>query len=265
VGASPASEETEMKKLFDTAFGLVLYVGLILVLGVTGVESITRGLGERKLDEAPTVALAELAAHAGKAVRVRARISGEPALFSAGGERLAFQAVTVTHNESSGSGEDRSETTVTDYARTAPEILLASDGGTTVGVLTQGVDLRFVPERFQGTMGGEGALPPGAASLVSSSFTGFPERAAADLSVRAIPDGAEVSILGTVQVVDGQPVLQAADGVPFVVTPLPFEQVLKEAGSSGVWNLAVGAALLLGSLALAASALRDRFRGQAAA
>lgn len=252
-----------MKKRFDTAFGLLLNVGLVLFLGVAGAGMVVRGMADRKLDDAPTVALSELAAHAGETVRVRARVSGEPAIQSPGGERLAFQAVTVTHTESSGSGEDYSEKTVTDYARTAPEILLASDGGTTVGVLTQGVDLRFVPERFRGPLGSEGTLPPAAASVVSSSFTSLPERGA-DLSVRAIADGAEVSILGTVQVVDGQAVLQAADGVPFVVTPLPFEEVLKEAGSDGIWDLALGAALLLGSLVLAGWSIRG-LRGKPAA
>ncbi len=253
-----------MKKRFDTAFGLLLNVGLVLVLGAVGTGMVVRGLGERKLDDAPAVALSELAAHAGKTVRVRARVSGEPSVRSPGGERLAFQAVTITHTEESGSGADRTESTVTDYARTTPEVLLASDGSTTVGVLTQGVDLRFVPERFRGPTAGDGALPPAAAALVSSSFTGFPERGA-DLSVRAIAEGAEVSILGTVQVVDGQPVLQAAEGIPFVVTPLAFEEVLKEAGSSGIWNLVLGAGLLLGSFGLAWGVLRDLRRKPAAA
>lgn len=253
-----------MKKLLDGAFGLLLNVVLVGVLLVAGAGMVATGLGERKLGEAPLVPVAELARHDGETVRVRARVSGEPALQAAGRERLALQAVTISHTESSGSGADRTERTVTDYARLAPEMVLATDGSATVGVLTEGVELRFVPERFRGTTGSEGALPGEAAALVASSFAGFPERSQADLSVRAIPDGAEVTIHGTVEVVDGQALLRSPETLPFVITPLPFEEVLREAGSSGTWNLVLGSGLLLGALALVWMMVRDRFRRPAA-
>lgn len=254
-----------MKKFLGGAFGFLITAAVILVMAVTGAGLVATGLGERKLGQAPEVPLHELVEHDGEVVRVRARVTADPVLRSAGGEGLAFQAVTITHEESSGRGDDRTYTTVTDYARTAPEILLAAAGEATVGVLTPGVDLRFVPERASGRTGAGGALPGEAASLLAAAFTGLPERSAADFSVRAIPDGAEVTIHGTVEVVDGVAVLRAPEALPFVITPLPFAEVLKEAGTSAAWNLGLGAALLLGSLAAAGYAVRGRLRARRAA
>lgn len=215
-------------------FGFVITAGIVVLLAVVGLGMVATGLGERSLGEVPEVA-------------------------------LAFQAVTVTHEESSGVGEDREERTVTDYQRVAPEVLVASDGAHAVGVLPAGVDLRFVPERAAGRLAAGGVLPAEAAPLVSSAFTGIPDRTGADVSVRAIPEGAEVTVHGTVQLVDGAPVLAAPADAPFVVTPLAWEEVVKEAGTSGTLNLVLGALLVLGSLAIVASRLRARLRGAPAA
>lgn len=252
-----------MKKVVGGVFNFVLMSVVVLVMAGAGLGMVATGSGERMLAEAPEVEIAELAAHAGATVRVRARLQGEPALRAAGGEALAFQAVTITHEESSGVGEDQRYETVTDYARTAPAVLVASDGAAAAGILPEGIDLRFVPETFSGRTEAAGALPAGASALLPAGvFSELPDRSGADLSVRAIPEGAEVTVHGTVQVVDGQALLSAPAGAPFIVSPLPWEQVLDEAGTSGAINLVFGWGLLLGAAAATFFLLRGWVRGR---
>lgn len=254
-----------MKKLFDSAFGFLIMAGLVLFLAVMGMGMVATGTGERKLAEAPEVTLPELAGHAGKTVRVRARLVGAPALQASGGEALAFQAVTITHEESSGSGEDYEVETVTDYAAMAPQVLVASDGEASAGIVAAGVDLRFVPERFEGRTGRGGVFPAEAAALLAANtFAGLPDRSDTDLSIRAIREGEEVTIHGTVEVVDGQPVLRAPADLPFVVSPLPFDEVVKQANTSGIISLVFGWAMLLGAAALAFFGVRGWLRGRRA-
>lgn len=258
-----------MKKLMGGVFGFLLTTGVVLLLAVFGIDMLATGSGERMLAEAPEVKLSELAAHAGKNVRVRAKLRGEPALQAPSGEALAFQAVTITHEESSGVGQDRTEETVTDYAQFAPTTVIAVDGAAAAGIVPAAVDLRFVPERFSGATGAGGQLPAAASSLLPAGvFTGLPERGYTDLSVRAIGQDQEVTIHGAVKLVDGQPVLDAPEGVPFVISPMPFDQVVKEAGRSGVINLVFGWALLAGAAGIVFFRLRGWLaarRGAAAA
>ncbi|HEX2189799.1 MAG TPA: hypothetical protein VHG51_12910, partial [Longimicrobiaceae bacterium] len=239
-----------MKQVLGGVFSFVLLAVVVLLMAGTGVGMIGAGSGERQMTEAPEVPLAELAAHAGRTVRVRGTVAGQPALQAAGGEALAFQAVTITHEESSGVGEDRTEETVTDYARLAPQVLVVSDGAAAAGIVPQGIDLRFVPETFSGQTGRAGELPAAAASLLPAGvFTELPDRSGADLSVRAIREGAAVTVHGTVDVVDGQAVLRAPADAPFVVSPRPWDEVVSEAGTSGIINLVFGWGLLLGAVA----------------
>lgn len=248
-----------MNKRMGGVFDFVLTAGVVVLLAGVGLAMVGAGSGERRLAQAPEVKLSELAAHAGKNVRVRAKLRGEPALRAPDGEALAFQTVTITHEESSGVGQDRSEETVTDYAQFAPITLIAVDGDEAVGIVPGEVDLRFVPERFSGSTGAGGQLPAAAASLLPAGvFTGLPGRGFTDVSVRAIGQYQDVTIHGTVQMVEGQPVLDAPEGIPFVITPLPFEQVLNEAKSSGVWNLVFGWAMVAGAAAIVAFRLRGR-------
>lgn len=246
-----------MKKLMGGVFDFVLTAGLVLVLAVFGLSMVATGSGERRLAEAPEVKVSELAAHEGKNVRVRARLRGEPALQAANGEALAFQTVTITHEESSGVGQDREEKTVTDYAQFAPTAVIAVDGDAAVGVVPSSVDLRFVPERFSGSTGARGELPAAASSLLPAGvFADLPQRGHTDLSVRAIAQDQEVTIHGAVRMVEGTPVLDAPEGIPFVVSPMPFDQVVAEAGSSGMWNLVLGWGMVLGALAIVVFRLR---------
>ena len=240
-----------MKKLMGGVFDFLLTGLVVLVLAGFGLAMVGTGSGERRLAEAPEVRLSELAAHEGKTVRVKAKLRGEPALQAPNGEALAFQTVTITHEESSGVGADREEKTVTDYAQFAPTTLVAVDGGAAVGIVPGAVDLRFIPERFSGQTGANGQLPAGASSLVPTTvFADLPDRGYTDLSVRAIGQDQEVTIHGTVKLVEGQPVLDAPDGIPFVISPMPFEQVIEEASSSGMWNLVFGWAMVAGALAI---------------
>lgn len=250
-----------MKKLMGGVLNFVLLALVVLVMAGTGLGLVATGSGERRLAEAPEVPLADLAAHDGSTVRVRAKLLGEPGLQAPSGEVLAFQAVTITHEESSGVGEDRTEETITDYARFAPTVLVATDGTVAVGILPEGVDLRFVPERFSGATGAGGQLPAAASSLVPAEvFTELPDRGFTDLSVRAIGQEQEVTVHGTVQLVDGQPVLRAPADVPFVISPMPFDEVLKQAGRSGVLNLVFGWALVAGAAAVSFYSLRGWLR-----
>lgn len=252
-----------MKKLMRGVFGFLLTAGAVLLMAVVGLGMLASGSGERRLAEAPEVKLSELAAHAGRNVRVKAKLRGEPALQAPGGDALAFQAVTISHEESSGVGQDRTEETVVDYAQFAPTTLIAVDGAAAVGIVPASVDLRFVPERFSGSTGADGQLPPAASSLLPAGvFTELPERGHADLSVRAIAQDQEVTIHGTVRMVEGQPVLDAPDGVPFVVSPMPFDEVLEQAERSGTIDLVFGWLLLLGAAALAFFSLRGWVRGR---
>lgn len=246
-----------MKKLLGGVFGFLLTAGVVLLLAAVGINLLASGSGERRLAEAPEVKLSELAAHADRTVRVKAKLRGEPALRAPSGEALAFQAVTITHEESSGVGDDREEETITDFAQYAPTTLIAVDGDAAVGIVPDAVDLRFVPERFSGQMGSGGRLPAAASSLVPTEvFAGLPDRGDADLSVRAIGQLQEVTIHGTVRMVEGQPVLDAPEGAPFVISPIPFEQVVKEAGRSGAIDLVFGWAMLAGAAAIVFFRLR---------
>ncbi|MEW5931697.1 MAG: hypothetical protein AB1941_29865 [Gemmatimonadota bacterium] len=246
-----------MKKLMGGVFNFVLTAGLVLVLALFGLSMVATGSGERRLAEAPEVKLSELAAHEGKVVRVKAKLRGEPALQAANGEALAFQTVTITHEESSGVGEDREDRTVTDYAQFAPTAVVAVDGDAAAGVVPASVDLRFVPERFSGSTGARGEFPAAASSLLPAGvFAGLPERGYTDLSVRAIGQDQEVTIHGVVRMVEGTPVLDAPEGAPFVVSPMPFDEVLKEAGRSGALNLVFGWGMVLGALAIVFFRLR---------
>lgn len=249
-----------MKKFFSGLIGFVFMTLVVLFMVGEGATLILRGSGERKLKEAPEVALAGLAKYAGKTVRVRGRLSGQPSLQAANGAELAFQAVVISHEESSGSGQDSERKTVTDYAQMAPQALVLGDGAHTVGVLPSGVDVRFVPEQAKGSMGPSGRLPAGAAGFVSPAFTGFPDQQGADVSVRGIAEGAEVTVHGTVALSSGGPVLTAPQDLPFVISPLPFEQVLKKAASSGMWHLVFGWIMVLGGVAVAATQVSGLFR-----
>lgn len=255
-----------MKKFLGGVFNFVLIAVVVLVMAGTGIGMVTTGSGERKLAEAPEVPLAELAAHAGRTVRVRAALAGEPALQAAGGEALAFQAVTISHEESTGVGENRRDETITDYAATAPRVLVLTDGEAAAGVVPDGIDLRFVPETFRGETGRGGALPAAASALLPAGvFTGLPDRTGADLSVRAIREGAEVTVHGVVEVVDGQAVLRAPEDAPFVVSPEPWEEVVSKAGTSGAISLVLGWVLLAGSVAVTLFLLLGWLRGRGAA
>ncbi len=252
-----------MKKLMGGVFSFLLTAGAVLVMAVFGLGMLATGSGEHMLAEAPEVKLADLAAHAGKAVRVRARLQGEPPLQAPNGDALAFQAVTITHEESSGVGEDRRDETVVDYDRYAPTALVLVDGAAAVGVVPAGVDLRFVPERFSGSTGADGQLPAGASSLLPAGvFTELPARGSTDLTVRAIGQDQEVTVHGTVEVVGGVPVLRAPEGAPFVVSPMPFDEVLEQAERSGTIDLVFGWLLLAGAAALAFVSLRGWLRGR---
>ncbi len=258
-----------MKKRMGEVLGFLLTTGVVLLLAMSGVSMLAAGSGERRLAEAPEVKLSELAAHEGKNVRVKAKLRGEPALRAPGGEALAFQAVTLTHEESSGAGEDRTERTVVDYAQFAPTTIIAVDGAAAVGIVPAAVDLRFVPERFSGATGAGGRLPAAASSLLPAGvFADLPRRGHADLSVRAIGQDQEVTIHGTVRMVEGRPVLDAPEGVPFVVSPMPFDQVVGEAGRSGAIDLVFGWAMLAGAAGIVFFRLRGWLaarRGAAAA
>jgi hypothetical protein len=83
-----------------------------------------------------------------------------------------------------------------------------------------------------------------------------------DLSVRAIAQDQEVTVHGTVEVVDGVPVLRAPEGAPFVVSPMPFDEVLEQAERSGTIDLVFGWLLLAGAAALAFFSLRGWLRGR---
>jgi hypothetical protein len=250
-----------MKKFAGGVFSFVLMTGLVLFMAVMGLGMVATGSGERRLGEAPEVKLADLAAHAGKTVRFRATLVGEPAMAAAGGERLAFQAVTITHEESS---EDDWET-VTDYARTAPQVVVASDGEAAVGIVSAGVELAYVPELFEGKTGSGGAMPAGASALLPAGvFTELPDRGFTDVSVRGIRDGEQVTVHGMVEVVDGTPVLRAPEDVPFVVSPLPWEEVVKRAGTSGILSLVFGWGLVAGAAVLAFFSVRNWIRDRRA-
>ncbi|HEX7242585.1 MAG TPA: hypothetical protein VF263_20010, partial [Longimicrobiaceae bacterium] len=123
----------------------------------------------------------------------------------------------------------------------------------------------FVPETARGAMGSGAQLPAAAAGVLSSAFTEIPDQRGADVVVRSIPDGADVTIHGKVEVVDGAAVLRApGDGVPFVVTPLPFAEVVESAAGSGVWNLVFGWVMIVGALAIVGFRARGWMRGRGA-
>jgi hypothetical protein len=238
------------------------WIELILVVGIMiwGVSMLATASGENAFAAAPEVSLSELKQHAGTGipVRVRARAVAEPALQTPGGEALAFQAVTVSHEES-GDSDEPSETVI-DYAGTTPQTVWISDGSGAVPVQAAGIDLRFVPELAKGSTARGGALPPELARNVAAAFRNLPGGSGLDVVVRGIPNGEEVTVFGVVDSYNDQPVIQSPrDGKLLVVSPMEPAQLLAAVSSSASWNSWIGWLLLLGPpLVVAAVVWRRR-------
>lgn len=214
------------------------------------------GLGgaERAVAEAPRVAPAGLEAHAGTDVPVllTARAVAIPPLVSGGGSELALQSVYFSHEET---GMDRTET-VTDYEALAPEVIWAVEGELAVRVETEGVNVRYIPERARGETGTRGSLGPEAIREISPSFAGLPEDGGLDFVVRSIGNGEAVSVYGVVEMENGAPVVRApGKGRPFAIAGMDPDAFVAAIGSSGRFLIIAGWAVVAFSVLMMMVAL----------
>lgn len=255
-----------MLNVIGRVIGLMA-VAVFMIIGMAaGWDMITAGRTESTLAAAPVTSLSELAAVAGTGTRVRVQATaiGEPGLRTSSGEELALQYVRVQHTE--GSGDD--EETVVDYEYVAPVELVVSDGAEFVRVRAQGVDPRFLAKQADARLDRDGALPPEVAAQLDPIFSDVPAVPGGEITIWTIAKDAPVTIYGTVVMDQGMPVLQAAeDGVFFVVSPLPFDEIVAQAASSSRLNAIFGWILLVVPPALTTvlgiGALRSRRRAPA--
>lgn len=229
---------------FGRVVGFLFLALIVLVAMAVGWSMIAAGRTESTLAAAPVTPLSELASMAGTGTRVRVEATavGEPSLTAPSGEELALQYVRIQHTE--GSGDD--EETVVDYEYVAPVELVVSDGAEFVRVRAAGVDPRFLVKQTDARLNRDGALPPEVAAQLDPIFSDVPAVPGGEITVWTIAKDAPVTIYGTVVMDQGMPVLQAADdGVFFVVSPLPIEQIVAQAATSSKINAVFGWLLLI--------------------
>lgn len=232
-----------MAQRLQPLLGVIGLVVISLVLIGGGWSLINAGRAERRLAAAPHVALRDLAAWAdrGRAVRVEARALGEPRLTPPNGQALALQYVRVEHTE----GDDEDQHTVVDYEYVAPVELLIGDGRQTVRVRAQGVDPRFLQRQLAARLDSEGRPPAEVIAALDPIFNDLPAVPHGQVTIWNIPAPADVTVYGTVTLEEGQPVVQAGDDAFFVVSPLPFTELLQRATTSSRISLLLGSGMIL--------------------
>lgn len=244
------------------------FIELALVIGLMGwgATKLATADAEAAFARAPEVTVADLREHmgSGQPVRLRARAVALPPVEAPNGKALAFESLVITHEETRGTGADQTRSVETDYDRLQPAELWLSEGEEAVRLDVAGLDLRFVPELAAGKTSARGALPAEAAAWLAAGFTELPDRTGLDYSLRGIEDGAEVTVYGTVEAVDGLPVLRSPGaGELFVLSSLPATELARAVQSSSGSNALFGYILLLGTPAVAVLAVIWRRRDAA--
>jgi hypothetical protein len=180
----------------------------------------------------------------GTRVRVEAVVAGSPDMVAPNGEQLALEMVKVEHTERNrNSSNNNSTRTVTDYERTVPERMLASDGTGEILVETEWADPALLPQLAGGKTRDDGSPPLEIASWLLPDFQAIPRRRDATISVWGLRAGERVTIYGVVERKQGQLVLRSpADNNQsfFVISSLSPEEIVAKARRGNTITVAMG-------------------------
>ena len=256
-------------RLLPKIIGIFVWVVVVggfswVMLGDSLLNTLTKPQNLR-LAAMPVTPLSELRSHAGtgELVRVRATMSGIPALTDRAGDRLALKLVTQSKRY------DRGRDYVVEEWW-SPRQFQIGDGHSGIWVEQKEHPPAFLylPASLNGHIGDDRQLPTDVAELLTPDFSGLRPVQYGTITVYTLKRDTPITIFGVVELEGGQPVIRPCphryagiEARHLLISSYSEAQLNHQLKISGyeAWGLlAILAALLVFLVALAIALQRDK-------